>query len=374
MTQKPDELNSAQPWLPARPIQRWLVILSAWTLVGFLSAAHWQLFFLQDNPYTWWELLRIKLVLWYLWGGATLLILRLGRRFRPEGTAWRKHLLILTGISVVVVSTYILLYAVAIWAHLAYMQVEYTLQFLVRFVMSRHSTFYYLAFWATLGMDYALEYARRSRQRELQASRLETQLSEARLHALQARLQPHFLFNALNTIASMVHGEKSEEAYDVLTRLSELLRASLTNSDGQELSLGRELEFVQHYLEIVRARFPDRLKYNVVTSDDADAETVPSLILQPLVENAVKHGLREQGSELHLEVRCTRDNGSLLLSVQDNGPGLPPEFDPGQSTGFGISSTRERLANMYGGRATFHMANLPLHGTRVEVRIPTGLA
>jgi len=372
--QKPDEAQLTPQWLPSQPFQRWLVIVSAWTLVGFLSAAHWQLFFLQNNPYTWWELLRIKLVLWYMWGGATLVIVGLGRRYRPEGAAWRKRLLILTGFSIILVVAYMLLYAVAVWAHLVYMNQNNTLNSLVRFVISTHSTFYYLAFWATLGIDYAFEYAKRSRQRELQTSRLETQLSDARLHALQARLQPHFLFNALNTIASMVHVEKSEEAYDVLTRLSELLRASLTNSDGQEIPLGRELEFVHHYLEIVRARFPDRLEYKVLTSDKADVVTVPTLILQPLVENAVKHGLRDQESELRLEVQCIRENGSLVLSVQDDGPGLPPEFDPQKTTGFGLSSTQERLANMYGGKAAFRIENLPDHGTRVEVRIPTGLA
>lgn len=370
----PTEFGAVLRWLLARRVRLWVAIVAGWTVLGFLSAAHWQLFYLGDSPYTWWQLLRIKLLLWYLWGGCTLWILWACRRFRPEGRHWKSRVLALFGWSVVQVCAYLFVYSVAIWAHLRWMGTGAQLGIMIRFVLDHHSTFYYLAFWATVGAEYTFEYSRRLRGEERAASELRTQLSDARWHALQARLQPHFLFNALNTIGSMVRERKAEEAYDVLVRLSELLRESLKKSELRDVPLERELEFSGHYLEIARARFPDRLDYRVEVPEGLGGLSVPSLILQPLVENAVVHGLNEPHHKLELEIRCACDNGVLSLSVIDNGPGLPDAFETEGREGFGLGNTRARLAALFGDRARLSLERRVPRGVRACIHLPVARA
>jgi LytS/YehU family sensor histidine kinase len=241
---------------------------------------------------------------------------------------------------------------------------------MVQFVLGQHSTFYYLAYWTTLGVQYAFEYAHRHRQGEVRASQLQTQLAQATLHNLQARLQPHFLFNTLNTITAMVRERRAEEACDVLARLAQLLRQSLKQGADPTIPLGRELEFLGNYLEIARARYPDRLSYRIEHAATLDGLSVPTLILQPLVENAVVHGLSRGGAGLELVVRSRRENGRLVLSVDDNGPGLPDDFDLDASEGFGLSSTRARLDTLYGGRARLSLQPLTPSGVRAELCLP----
>lgn len=365
----PSDFGAPLRWLWAVPARRWTAIIAGWSLIGFLSAAHWQLFFQGESPYTWWQLLRIKILLWYLWGGCTLWILWICARYRPEGNHGWARVLALFGWSVVVVSIYLAVYAVAIWAHLHWIGKPAQFMPMVQFVLANHSTYYYLAFWATVGIEYAYEYARRSRSQDLRVSQLAAQLSEARLRALEARLQPHFLFNALNTIASMVTKHKAEEAYDVLVRLSELLRESLKKSEQQSVTLARELEFTRHYLEIVKARFPDSVSYRVALPDELASLAVPALILQPLVENAVIHGL-EPASSLEIEIDCRRENGCLLLGIHDNGPGLPDAFDLATQNGFGLQSTRTRLSSLFGERADFQLQPRHPRGVCAQVRLP----
>jgi two-component system LytT family sensor kinase len=365
------DFDSVARWTLATRTRTWVTVALGWSLVGFLSAAHWQLFFLGESPYTWWQLLRIKLVLWYLWGGFTFLIVLVGRRFRPEGSRVWSRWWVLIGFSILIVSAYLALYAVAIWSHLRWMGADAPLAYYFKFVLDHHSTFYYLAFWATLGIAYALEFARRYREREHLASQLQVQLSEARLHTLQARLQPHFLFNALNTIASMVHERRADAAYDVLTRLSDLLRESLRQSHLQTIPLARELELVRHYLEIARARFPDRLTFRLESDRALDGLAVPTFILQPLVENAVLHGLKDLDVRLNLVVACRRENGTLQLSVEDNGPGLPADFDFDSSRGFGLSSTKARLSTLYGREAQFTITPNTPTGVLARLSLPS---
>lgn len=365
-----EEFGAGVRWLLATRARRRAAIVAGWTAVGLISSAHWQLFYLGDSPYSWWQLLRIKIVLWYLWGGCTLWILWACRRWRPEGPHWGLRLVALLGWSVVQVGVYLAAYSVAIWAHLRWMGANAQLEPMVRFVLDHHSTFYYLAFWATVGIEYAFEYSRRLRTQELSASELRAQLLEARWHTLQARLQPHFLFNALNTIASMVRDGRAEEAHDVVVRLSELLRESLKKSQLREVPLARELEFSGHYLEIARARFPDRLAYRIECPEELASRPVPALILQPLVENAVVHGLADPEVKLELNIHCKSDHDTLWLCVSDNGSGLPERFETEGRDGFGLENTRARLATLFGDRAQLQLERQVPRGVIARILLP----
>jgi two-component system LytT family sensor kinase len=352
---------------------RWLAITAGWTLVGFLSAAHWHYFYRGEDPYTWWQLLRIKIVLWYMWGGTTLLILWLGRRFRPEASNWLRRLGVLAGFSVVIVPAYLAAYTIAVLVHLGRPVMPVTWASMLQFVIAMHSTFFYLGYWATLGIQYAVDYAERYRRQELHSAQLNTQLAEAQLAALRARLQPHFLFNALNTVASMVLNNRRDEAYDTLAELAELLRMSLNHDASQLVTLEEELAFVDRYLNILKVRFADRLKVEKHVAAEALPLKVPSLILQPLVENAIKHGLDGTSRGVIIRIDACLQGSDVAIQIADDGPGLPQAFSLEQSEGLGLRSTLARLSGLYGANQQFAIGERPGGGTLVRLVIPASL-
>ena len=215
----------------------------------------------------------------------------------------------------------------------------------------------------------ALQYGRESRDRAVRAARLQTQLAEAQLHALGAQLQPHFLFNTLHVISALVRHDP-RRAEQLIARMSELLRELLDGNDRAEIPLRDELAFLQKYVDIQEARFGSRLQ---VTFDVAPAvldATVPRLVLQPLVENAVRHGLARRREPTTVAISARREAGVLMLEVCDDGAGLPGGAVPRE--GVGLSTTRARLQQLYGGAAIFSIEPALPRGTRCRVQIPGG--
>jgi sensor histidine kinase YesM len=214
-----------------------------------------------------------------------------------------------------------------------------------------------LAYWASVGVIHAIEYYRESRERELEA----TQLA---LENLRSQLQPHFLFNTLQSISTLIHRDPVA-ADRMLTDLSDLLRLSLRSTASQEVPLRDELDFLARYLEIMRVRFGDRLVIRVDVSPDVLTAMVPSLVLQPIVENAIRHGMADRPDVGHVAVSGRRNGDSLRLEVADDGPGLASS-PPGN--GIGLANTRERLARLYGGRGKLEMVED--QGLTVRMTIP----
>lgn len=209
---------------------------------------------------------------------------------------------------------------------------------------------------------------RAARARELRTAQLEGDLAQAQLHNLRLQLNPHFLFNALNTIASVMY-DAPERADRMLTGLSELLRLTLNASPAAEGTLQQEFEILERYLEIQRARFDHRL--TVVTDADAEAlrALVPQLLLQPLVENAVKHGVDAEG-RASIAVSASREHGRLHLSVRDHGPGLRISQADALARGVGLSTTASRLTRLYGGEQSLTLGNADGGGFEVTIAIP----
>lgn len=234
-----------------------------------------------------------------------------------------------------------------------------------------------LATYAVLaGAILALQQYRRAHAREreaaraaIRASRLEAQLSAARLDALQMQLQPHFLFNALNSISVMVLKGAGPEAIRAIRQLGDLLRVTLRTTGTQEVTLREEVAFAQGYLEIERLRFGDRLRVEFDVADDAAAALVPHLILQPLVENAVVHGLRSRVRDGCIRVDARRDGDTLRLEIWDNGETSPVANVPA-TPGVGLSNTRARLRELYGPAAYVRLAAGTAGGTRAAIGLP----
>jgi len=226
-----------------------------------------------------------------------------------------------------------------------------------------------LIYASILGITQGVLYYRRTQARELQIAKVEGQLAQARLQALNAQIRPHFLFNTLHTIGQLWRAGRSDDADAVLDHLGALFHKVSSSTSRFEVPLGEELDLVRDYLAIEGVRFRDRLKPNVCASMDTLDCLVPPLILQPLVENAVRHGISAVSTAGVLEVTAVRDGSRLRLVVRDDGPGITAGTkSPG--TGTGLRNTRERLAQLYGDRGALSIANAPGGGTIVTIDIP----
>jgi sensor histidine kinase YesM len=228
-----------------------------------------------------------------------------------------------------------------------------------------------LIYAATLGTSYAVSFYERYREREVRATQLEAQLAQAQLQALKMQLHPHFLFNTLNGIAGLVRDSRNKAAVDMLVGLSDLLRYTLENAGKQEVPLREELDFLELYLDIQKMRFPDRLQVEMhVASDTLDA-LVPNLILQPLVENAIRHGVSLRATAGMIGINAERVDGVLQITVHDDGPGLRPvASSQSAGDGIGLSNTRARLAQLYGAAHRFTTENRVGGGFEAALAIP----
>lgn len=221
-------------------------------------------------------------------------------------------------------------------------------------------------YFTVLGCVYAFSYYHEAREREVQTAVLGAQLSEARLGALRMQLHPHFLFNSLNTVSVLVRESNVRAASRMLELLGDMLRRLLRPDRPQEVDLAEEVRFIEEYLEIELMRFPDRLRVDWAIDDDAREGLVPDMLLQPLVENAIRHGVarREEASRLEITARVSGE--TLRLEVIDEG--APTE--PVAGEGLGLANTRERLRTLYGDAASLELQDAPKGGTRASVELP----
>lgn len=224
-------------------------------------------------------------------------------------------------------------------------------------------------YWAVIGVSYALETKEKYQRESLKAAQLESRLIETELKALKHQLNPHFLFNTLNTIAVLVREARNDQAVGLIARLSALLRQSLDHSRVQTVTLRQELDFLGSYLEIQQARFGERLKYTAQAEPDALRAVIPNLILQPLVENAIMHGIAQKSEPGHVRIAARVHDGKLEVEVSDDGPGL----NTGKGRvreGIGLSNTRERLERHFGSRQQMVLKSERGRGVTVSLVLP----
>ena len=227
-----------------------------------------------------------------------------------------------------------------------------------------------------LGVYYTINYQRRYRETALVSARLaataaqmESSMTAARLHALRMELNPHFLFNSLNSVSSLIRKDEKDLAINMIARLADLLRATLDRGVAPTMTLGEEMRLLSLYVEIERVRFGGRLTFEVDVPPVLHGAQVPTLALQPLVENAVRHGIASRSLGGTVSVKAWRDNGSLLVDIQDTGPGIAPDGDKGRE-GLGMTNTRDRLRQLYGSAAGITLFNAPSGGAVCRFWLP----
>ena len=315
-----------------------------------------------------------KIILYELTGAYSILVLvplvlRFMKRFPINARNWPQrvplHLIVSVAfgasLTMMMWGSRTLLFRMLGWGHYDYGHLGY------RFVMEYEKQF--AIYWGIYGVVTLVAFAHESRERELQASRLEKQLAEARLSALKMQLNPHFLFNALNMISSYVY-EDARTAEKMITKLSDLLRLTLNDADHQEVPMQKEIEFLDAYLAIMKARFQERL--NVTLEIDATTRSllIPHLILQPLVENAIKHCTSDIARAGEIRLTASPAGGFLRVVLEDNGPGIPGNGTDAARNGIGLSNTRLRLQQLYGSRHRFELVNRVEGGLRITLEVP----
>ena len=312
----------------------------------------------------------------------TPILFRIALRNPIQKTTWKRrlsaHILGSVGFTIAHVVLRSLIYPVynPEVRHFVYVFWDpHTLVFETHWLMLKRLFFYNLTsdifsyYFPIVLIAQAVWYARQSRERAFRAIELEAQLAKARLQTLKSQLQPHFLFNTLHSISALMLTDV-QAADKMMTRLSDLLRMSLENSGVQETTLSRELEFVSGYLEIEKVRFEERLDVVFDIAPEALDARVPHLLLQPLVENSVRHGISRHATPGEIVIGARHDGDSLYLRVTDNGPGLRESTHPQNKSGLGLITTRERLRTLYGDAQRFEIRSLPGGGVEVSVQLP----
>ena len=348
------------------------VIFGVATALGFFSAfaAFYFVSTFTDKPASFGLLLTLNLGYWYSWAALTPAILCLTRRFPLDRASWKTAIPVHIAGVVMATSLHVVLsVALRIATYYAIGESLDTWLHEAQEMLFLNFDWEMMTYWTIVGVGMAMKYMLEARARELNAAQLETRLVEARLHTLQRQMQPHFLFNTLNTISALMHRDV-EAADAMIARLSDLLRMSLHRVGVQEVTLKEELDFLSKYLEIEQTRFRDRLTVVFdVQADTLDA-LVPNLLLQPLVENAIKHGLGPRPTPGQVAVRA-RINGAMLeLDVQDNGVGLSAARLTDFNRGVGLSNTRSRLDHLYGSLHRFEFRQPAEGGLLVCIAIP----
>jgi two-component system LytT family sensor kinase len=348
------------------------VIFSVATALGFFSAfaAFYFISTFTETPAAFGLLLTLNLGYWYSWAALTPGILWLTRRFPFDRSTWKMAIPIhIAGVVIATSLHVVLTVALNMGTYWVIGESLDTWLHEIQEMLILNFDWEMMTYWTIVGVGTALRYLHEARAKELSAVQLETRLVEARLHTLQRQMQPHFLFNTLNTISALMHRDV-DAADAMIARLSDLLRMSLQRVGVQEVPLKEELDFLSKYLEIEQTRFRDRL--TVVF--DVEAETldalVPNLLLQPLVENAIKHGIGPRPTPGQIAVRA-RINGAMLeLDVQDNGVGLSAARLTDFNRGVGLSNTRSRLDHLYGSLHRFEFRQPAEGGLLVCIAIP----
>ena len=350
---------------------RWpALVLAGYTVLALLYGA--QLFVYRASrgePSNTGEALLTGAIVWYCWAVLTPFILAVARRVAATGKPWPVQLVlhVLPGLFFAVL--HLALVAVlrqfvqvpngggwpAAWAHFTWM-------------LSKTTDFDLLVYLSVVGLDAALGYSRRMREEAVRASTLEAQLAQAQLHLLRSQLRPHFLFNTLHAISTLMHRDV-ESADRMVGQLSELLRASLERDGRHEVPLSEELELLSPYLDIERTRFSDRLQVEVDVAPEVRDALVPPLLLQPLVENAIRHGIAPRRGPGRVWVRVHRDGARLALEVGDDGVGPPPGVTE-LNEGIGLGSTRARLERLHGAEQSLTWRAQAPSGFVVSLSLP----
>lgn len=356
-----------------RKLRRHLLLavlyIAIWSVIGAADGIHsYYLYAYRGDPLTWGQSLAMEMSLWYAWAILFLFVFQITRRTPFEVRNWPRRLALFTAAGFVFALVKIAMDYPII--KLFYCPTPHLLTWAKFYQMGFREKLYdyLLIYWFLVGISHGVIYFQRSRERELRATILEMRLAQAKLQILRMQLHPHFLFNALNTISALMHSDL-DKADRALARLGDLLRILLDHTGVQEVTFKEELDFIEAYLEIEKMRFGSGLRVRIQVDHRLLDTLVPHLLLQPLVENALRHGIALRSHSGQIDIRAERVQSRLRVEVLDDGPGLT-EKQTSPHKGLGLVNTRARLQELYGEAYRLELGPRPTGGVAVTVEIP----
>jgi len=349
-----------------RWLRVWIVGFVLWTLLAFLSAAGAHVYLSSaGTPISWAQLLTWNFSVSFVWSLLTPLVYELSRRHSLDRTSWKLslplHIVASAALAFVGAIALAFINPLVTWTK------EPTVPFLAH-VLSR--TFMDVQrYWYVLLITQAIAFYGKYQERQLLSSQLEAQLAQAQLEVLKIQLEPHFLFNTLNSIAALAR-QDGEAAEHMTLQLADLLRMSLDGVGVHEVPLHRELTFLQKYIDIQQVRFHDRLRVESEIDPRTLETLVPNLILQPIVENAIRHGIGPRRAPGLIRISTWRDHDDVWMEIRDNGVGLTRQRGVMPREGVGLSNTRGRLQQLYNDDHAMVLEDAPCGGCIVKIRVP----
>jgi signal transduction histidine kinase len=347
--------------------------MAFWTFLALIFTPQIYIMNLRaPTPLSWWQAFASNSTLFYVWACLTPLVLWLGRRLPLERPRFWRNLLILFVLAFPFSFLQIALVYAVNWLFFLWSP-DYRIPVPILGLIIGYGATNVMTYWGIIGVSQALNYFNRYRERE-------KSLAQAQLQALKTQLNPHFLFNTLNAISELVYDD-AEEAEQTISKLSELLRMTLRTDHAQEIPLHKELEFLRKYLEIQQTLLQDRLKVDYQIAPETYGACVPNMILQPLVENSIRHGIAPRRNGGTIKIAAAIETGSLVLRVEDDGLGMVKESgcnnidcnggNDSAGGGIGLQNTITRLKHLYGEAHEFEIKNLSeQNGVAVKIKLP----
>lgn len=373
----PEAMIGARTAPPAPAVATFVVaVVAAWTFLGLLTASQYYIATRSIGGETNWLAMFWEVPVWLIWAPLTGIVILAVRRYPLDDPSrrWRelaRHALFAAVLGVAYIAFWMTwtIHAVPWNEQVIQAEANSVLGHFWMFFRARFSIAYAF-YWAIVGAYYAWINYQRMLARETEAIQARSELANARLNALRSQLRPHFLFNTLHTVAAVLEDDPVA-AREVLAKLSDLLRRTLDQPNRDEIPLHEELESVRDYLAIEKTRFGDRLDYSIQVDGEAGDALVPPFVLQPIVENAVRHGVSPSAGGGRVLITATRSGGTLSLEVRDNGVGFARDGLNAASPGIGLTNTRQRLQQMYGnGAARLVIRDGPARGALVSIHLP----
>lgn len=351
-------------WMP------WAIVAGCWSVFAFAYSSHLYVYHnLLGEPTSWPLQVAEAFANFGVWAALTPVVLLFARRFPLHGRPWYVFVGVHFAAAVVVSLVQVVFHTIL---DLGFIHGQFNVQGLTSGFLALFARTYHFGLLVYAAIVAISEVVQSYRNQEVRASRLEARLAQAQLQALKMQLNPHFLFNTLHAISALMHSDV-RGADQMIARLSEFLRMAIESSNLQEVSLKRELEFLERYLEIEKVRFPDRLTVEISIDPETFDARVPNLVLQPLVENAIRHGISKRRNGGRIEIRASKRECVLELRVRDDGPGLKESEIDGGRTGIGLQNTRLRLEQLYGARQSFTAGAIDGGGFEAMLAIPFSL-
>ena len=342
-----ETMSAFRDWQPNRGL-RLLIAFAVWEFAALITTVMWQVMPNPKTVFSWVSVILVKSIVWQIWGLLVPVILAVARHFSiVNATNKIRNIIILTIMSIIILIVYGVLYVGTLeFYYIGAIELRWTLNYGQTF-LTFHTLYFFFGIWLLFLLEHLFSYVKHNQELIIRALRAESETQKAKLESIRSRLNPHFLYNSLNAISGLVVSGKRDEAADAIGRLGELLRETLEHQGKDFVTLEQELEIVGQYISVIKYRFRDKVRFVEKVDHKTSQLRVPSMILLPIIENAIKHGLGRNSEEVTIKLEAENNDKCVNISVTSCHTDKLAKNNGVSGFGIGLSSIRERLKILY---------------------------